>query len=258
MQIKKGIELYNKDKNYYLSIIDKNDKEEILASGPLDFKKGITLHKDITIEGMLSIQGELEIGKRRNTVTDNGKLLTSQLSNKNFSDGTIVGFHNSLCLSVQPIDHMYIQSSGNSSIKYNDIIYRADEFPPEDIGMNYTFALPSFFINNILDITFYFINPSEHSLDTVEFTYNIVVPELDIKTDINKIVFKKKGFVSTPNFRNKVDSSDSVDLNNKLLNLQLKRNKGYGSSDSVDHSVYFIGMKVEYLTNYYKGIKYNE
>jgi hypothetical protein len=258
MHIKKGIELYNKNKNYYLSLTDVNNKEEILASGPLDLKKGIKLHQDMTIEGVLSVQYELEVGNRNNRVTEDGKLLTSQLSNKNFSDGTLVGFNNSLSQAIQPREHMYIQSSGNSRIKHNDIVYQADEFPPEDMGINYTFTLPSFFINNILDITFYFINPSEHSLDTVEFTYNIVSPEHGIQTDFSKIVFKKKGFVSTPSFRNKVANNDSVDLSNSLLSLQLKRNKGVGSSDSVDRSVYFIGMNIEHHINYYKGIRYNE
>lgn len=258
MRLKKGIELYNKDKNYYLSIIDIDDNEDIIASGSLNLKTGINFYKDINIEGSLSIQSELEIGKRKTRVTNNGKLLTSQLSNENFKDGTIVGFNNSLCQPVSPREHMYIKSSEQSSVKYNDMIFRADEFPPEDTEITYTFTLPSFFINNILDIQFYFINPSEHSLDTAEFSYNIVIPELNIKTDSNKITSRKKGFFSTSNFRNTIVNADDIDVSNSFVCLNLKRNKGYGSSDSVQNSVYFIGMKIEYHINYYKGTKYND
>lgn len=248
----KNIIAYTVEKRFFISLVRNDDSREIIVDSEIESGKELYVHRPIVVRKDVTIEGDLKLGKRKQSLFDlNSKILHSALSQENSLTGEILGFNSNLCMSVFPKDFIYLNPLFPKLIPYNEIQYLVEEFESRSIGKNWNFVLPSTILINKVNIQFYFLN-TIGDIGNASFKYRLNTIDSQEQKD-NELTLKiHKGIIISDQITtNIVTNEDNFNVKNNLCSLKLSRYKGIGSSDTFNHPLYLIGIKIEFENNFF-------
>lgn len=246
--------IFLKENEHIYTIIDKDNKTDIILDTKIEKGSKINVHRDILLRNNLTVNGNLELGKERIQVNDSrGYLLTSKLSSESSSHGELLGFNGGHCYSTHPKDFIFLKPTTDKKIiDFKNISYEVEVFKNETQIKHWQFVVPNTVLNNIIYVQFYLLNIFD-KMGSAEFDFKFDVLNDNYETsnkNYNNIKFKlNKNIYITDMIQTKINTIDNI--NNQLCNLTLKRNKSINSIDSINNEIYLLGIKIEYYTNFY-------